>query len=603
MLATEAARADKFVGGFRVNLSKTSEKGSTTRQKRKVAQQPTVVSQRNLRSGLASSGANAPQQDKVFATNRSEAKRAGTVVTGMDWLATNHDSINCSCKKVVFNPPTGTSFKFKGVGTVVLPKVISAMKASKLLNQDTLSILESMVDIREVDVSLTSEPVVRDYPDVFPKELLGLPPHNEIDFAIEVKPDIVPISRAPHRITPTELKELKIQLQEFFDKAKIEAITSWPRPSTISEVRRFLGLADYYRCKACEDSFQNLKQKLVTTLVLIIPDGSKSFVIYSDASKKGLGCVQMQQEGVKLRQRRWLKLVKDYDCEILYHLGKANVVANAHSRKAFMCASRRAVKTDLLTEAHSFPFSMHIGLPKTLKGYIVIWVVVDRLTKSAYFIPGKSTYTASKWAQLYLTEIVRLHGMLVLIVSDKYACFTSMFWKRLKAIMGTIFQATIVMAPFEALYGKCCRSPICWDEVDKVFLKVAHMKGVLRFEKKENLSPHFVGPFEIPEQVGRVAYCLALPPSLSTFHDVFHVSMLRKYVVDPFHVVDYKPLEIDENLSYVEQLVEILVKEAKMLRNRGIGLIKVLWQDHQVEEATWEREDDMTACYPELFKH
>ncbi|TYK24207.1 putative retrotransposon protein [Cucumis melo var. makuwa] len=295
--------------------------------------------------------------------------------------------------------------------------------------------------------------------------------------------------------------------------------------------------------KACEDSFQNLKQKLVTTSVLIIPDGSKSFVIYSDASKKGLGCVQMQQEGVKLRQRRWLKLVKDYDCEILYHLGKANVVANAHSRKAFMCASRHAVKTDLLTEAHSFPFSMHTGLPKTLKGYTVIWVVVDRLTKSAYFIPGKSTYTASSWdSYLHLMEFAYKNS----------------------------FQATIVMAPFKALYGKCCRSPICWDEV---------------------------------EQVGRVAYCLALPPSLSTFHDVFHVSMLRKYVVDSFHVVDYKPLEIDENLSYVEQLVEILVKEAKMLRNRGIGLIKVLWQDHQVEEATWEREDDMIACYPELFKH
>ena len=143
------------------------------------------------------------------------------VILGMDLLATNHDSINCSCKKVVFNPPTGTSFKFKGVGTVVLPKVISAMKASNLLNQDTLSILASMVDIREVDVSLTSEPVVRDYPDVFPKELLGLPPHNEIDFAIEVKSDIVPISRAPHRITPAELKELKIQLQEFFDKGFI----------------------------------------------------------------------------------------------------------------------------------------------------------------------------------------------------------------------------------------------------------------------------------------------------------------------------------------------------------------------------------------------
>ena len=88
-----------------------------------------------------------------------------------------------------------------------------------------------------------------------------------------------------------------------------------------------------------------------------------------------------------------------------------------------------------------------IGLPKALKGYTVIWVVVDRLTKSAYFIPGKSTYTASKWAQLYLTKIVRLHGMLVLIVSEKYACFTSMFWKRLKAIMGTMLDFNTAFHP------------------------------------------------------------------------------------------------------------------------------------------------------------
>ncbi|KAL0539827.1 hypothetical protein IC582_024048 [Cucumis melo] len=212
------------------------------------------------------------------------------------------------------------------------------------------------------------------------------------------------------------------------------------------------------------------------------------------------------------------------------------------------------------------------------------------------------------------------------------------------------YQATIGMAPFEALYGKCCRSPVCWGEVgeqrlvglelvrstneaiqkirsrmhtaqsrqksyadvrrkdlefevgDKVFLKVAPMRGVLRFERKGKLSPRFVGPFEIRERIGPVAYRLTLPPSLSTVHDVFHVSMLRKYVPDPSHVVDYEPLEIDENLSYTEQPVEVLAREVKMLRNREIPLVKVLWRNHRVEEATWEREDDMRSRYPELFE-
>ncbi|KAL4033656.1 hypothetical protein IC575_006761 [Cucumis melo] len=150
------------------------------------------------------------------------------------------------------------------------------------------------------------------------------------------------------------------------------------------------------------------------------------------------------------------------------------------------------------------------GLPKTLRGYTVIWVVVDRLTKSAHFVPGKSTYTASKWGQLYMTEIVRLHGVPVSITSDRDARFTSKFWKGLQLALGTrldfstafhpqtdgqterlnqiledmlracvlefsgswdshlhlmefaynnSYQATIGMAPFEALYGKSCRSP------------------------------------------------------------------------------------------------------------------------------------------------
>ncbi|KAL0560581.1 hypothetical protein IC582_000990 [Cucumis melo] len=186
------------------------------------------------------------------------------------------------------------------------------------------------------------------------------------------------------------------------------------------------------------------------------------------------------------------------------------------------------------------------------------------------------------------------------------------------------YQATIGMAPFEALYGKCCKSPVCWGEVgeqrmlgpelvqitnasiqkirarmltaqsrqksyvderlkdlkfdvgDMVFLKVAPMKGVLRFEKKGKLSPRFVGPFEILERIGPVAYRLALPLSFSAVHDIFHISMLRRYVADPTHVVDFEPLQINEDLSYEEQPVEILAREVKMLRNQGISLVKVL---------------------------
>ncbi|KAL0552056.1 hypothetical protein IC582_011149 [Cucumis melo] len=135
-------------------------------------------------------------------------------------------------------------------------------------------------------------------------------------------------------------------------------------------------------------------------------------------------------------------------------------------------------------------------------------------------------------------------------------------------------------------YADVQRKDLEFDVGDMVFLKVAPIKGVLRFEKKGKLSPRFVGPFEILERIGPVAYRLALPPSFFAVHGVFHVSMLRKYVADPTHVVDFRPLRISEDLSFEEQPIEILAREVKELRNREISLVKVLWQNHGVEEAT-----------------
>ncbi|KAL0536473.1 hypothetical protein IC582_025422 [Cucumis melo] len=153
------------------------------------------------------------------------------VILGMDWLFANHASIECFCKEVVFNPPSAASFKFKRARTVVLPKVISAMKASKLLREGTLSILASVVDTREPEVSLSFESVVGEYPDVFSNELPGLLPPRKIDFVIELEPDTAPISRAPYRMAPVELKELKVQLQELLDKDFIRpSVLPWGTP-------------------------------------------------------------------------------------------------------------------------------------------------------------------------------------------------------------------------------------------------------------------------------------------------------------------------------------------------------------------------------------
>ena len=127
------------------------------------------------------------------------------------------------------------------------------------------------------------------------------------------------------------------------------------------------------------------------------------------------------------------------------------------------------------------------------------------------------------------------------------------------------------------------------------------MKGVMRFGKKGKLSPRFIGPFEIIERIGKVAYRLALPPDLASVYNVFHVSMLRKYLADPSHVLQHEPMQVHEDLSYEEQPVQILAREERRLRNRSILMVKILWKNHGHEEATWELEEEIRQKHPQLF--
>ena len=136
---------------------------------------------------------------------------------------------------------------------------------------------------------------------------------------------------------------------------------------------------------------------------------------------------------------------------------------------------------------------------------------------------------------------------------------------------------------------------------DHVFIKVSPLKGVMRFGKTNKLSPRFVGPFEILEKIGSAAYRVALPPALSKIHNVFHISNLRKYVPDSKHVIEYEPLQIQENLSYEEIPIKILDRKEQVLRTKTIPIVKVLWRNHSMEEATWEAEEEMRQKYPNLF--
>ncbi|KAL5564486.1 hypothetical protein UlMin_027650 [Ulmus minor] len=277
------------------------------------------------------------------------------------------------------------------------------------------------------------------------------------------------------------------------------------------------------------------------------------------------------------------------------------------------------------------------------------WKPPSNASESSHFLPVRTTYTLDQLADLYVREIVRLHGVPVSIISDRDGRFTASFWKSLHRSLGTklkfstafhpqtdgqtertnqiledispvhwhesgehkLMDLDFVSTTTDAIekiqkrmraaqsrqksYADKRRRPLEFNEGDHVFLKIAPMKGVMRFGRKGKLSPRFIGPFEILKRIGNVAYQLALPPSLSAVHNVFHVSMLKKYVSDPSHVLQEAPVEIDEKLSYEERPVQILDRKAKELRNKTISLVKVLWRNHTVEEATWEREDEMQS--------
>jgi hypothetical protein len=150
-------------------------------------------------------------------------------------------------------------------------------------------------------------------------------------------------------------------------------------------------------------------------------------------------------------------------------------------------------------------------------------------------------------------------------------------------------------------YADTRRRNLEFVEGNKMFLRVAPMKGVTRFGKKGKLNPRYIGPFEIVERVGPVAYRIVLPPELANIHNVFHVSVLRKYISDPSHIIKYEPLRLQEDMAYEEILVKLQDRMVQELCSKSIPLVKVLWRNHEIEEASWELEDDIRKKYPSLF--
>ncbi|GJT58011.1 putative reverse transcriptase domain-containing protein [Tanacetum coccineum] len=586
------------------------------------------------------------------------------------------------------------------------------------------------------------------------------------------------------------------------DLSKVESVKNWKTPESPTEIRSFLGLTGYYRRfieifskiakpltlltqknktyvwgNKQEEAFRILKEKLCNAPVLALPDGPNDFVVYCDASNQGFGCVLMQRGKViaYASRQRWIELLSDYECEIKYHPGKVNVVANALSRKERLKPRRvramsitihsglkakileaqgeaykdlkaptewlRGLETHferrddggiyffdriwipavggirklIMDEAHTSRYSVHPGadkmyydlrdlywwpgmkrdiaeyvskcltcskikaehqkpsgllqqpkipewkcekirmdlvtkLPKSSSGYDAIWVIVDRLTKSAHFLPIREDYKTEKLARIYINEIVARHGVPVSIISDRDGRFASHLWQAFQKVLGTklhmsmayhpetdgqsertiqtledmllacvmdfggswdthlplvefsynnSYHKSIKCASFEALYGRKCRSPVIWAEVGESQLigpkivqetteKIMQIKE--RSKTARTRQKSYVDkrrkPFEF--KVGdRVLLKVSPWKGVVRFESDVQVPL--------------EEIKVDDKLYFVEEPVEFVDRQVKKLKRSWIPIVKVRWDSRRGAEFTWEREDQFKAKYPHLF--
>ncbi|KAJ9557656.1 hypothetical protein OSB04_012270 [Centaurea solstitialis] len=416
------------------------------------------------------------------------------------------------------------------------------------------------------------------------------------------------------------------------DPAKIKSIQNWESPKSPMEVRSFLGLAGYYRrfikhfsaiatpltaltkknikfewTTTCEYAFNNLKEKLTSAPILTLPNGTDGFVVYYDASKLGLGCVLMQDG-----KRRWIKQLSDYDCEILYHLGKGNVVADALSRKGVLNHQDQDQEMNESVLQSTDPDRRSEDLLKTLRSY----------SKNHQRTTDPGVDLGTRYDGLCNEAAVITEGLRC-DLGDRDAKFISTFWQSFEWELGTqvgerqlagpeIVQVTSdkIQQVRERLktardrqksYDDKGRKDIEFQVGDQVMLKVSPWKGVIRFGRKGKLSPRYIGPYEIIEWVGAVAYKLDLPNELSEVHNTFHVTNLRKCLAEPGAAIHLQEISVDPKLNFVEEPVAIVDRKIRKIRNKEIDLVKVQWKFHKGQECTWETESEMREKYPHLF--
>ncbi|XP_070054506.1 uncharacterized protein [Nicotiana tomentosiformis] len=401
------------------------------------------------------------------------------VIIGMDWIYSCFTKLDCRTRTVRFEFPNELVVDWKGDDVVPKGRFISYLKAAKMINKGCIYHLVLVTDTDAEAPTLEFVPVVNEFSEVFPDELPGIPPNREIDFGIYVMPCTQPISIPPYRMAPAELKELKEQLKDLLEKGFIRPSVS-PWGALVLFIRNKDGSLRIEGIKVDPRKITAVKNRPRPTT----PTKICSFLGLAGYYRKFV-------EGFSTLASPLTKL--------MYKTAKFQ--CSDSCERSFQELKSRLTTTPILTLLE--------GLPRTPRKFDSIWVTV------------KSTDTAEKYAQLYIKEVVRLHGTPVSIISDQGAQFTANFWKKFQQGLGT--------------------------------------QGVIRFGKKGKLSPRYVGPYKIIQRVGQVTYRIEIRPEISLEHPVFHVSMLKKVVEDPSLIVLIETIKVNEELTYEEIPLPFLI--------------------------------------------
>ncbi|XP_035838797.1 uncharacterized protein LOC118486445 [Helianthus annuus] len=481
------------------------------------------------------------------------------IVVGMDWLSNNQADVVCYDKIIRIPLPNNETLLVHGEKNEIPLRIISCMKTRKCLRKGCIAFLAHIVDKIAKELKLVEIPVVKELPEVFPGDFSGIPPQRQVEFRIDLIPGAAPVEALKSENVKAEmLRGMEKQLEPKENGALYFMNRIW--------IPRFGGLRD-----------------------LILDEAHKSkYSIHPGADK-------MYHD---LMEFYWWPNIKG---DIATYVGKC-----------LTCAKVKAEyqKPSGLLQQPEIPNwkSEHISmdfvtkLPRTSRGHDMIWVIVDRLTKSAHFLPIREKYSTEKLVEIYLREIVARHGVPVSIISDRDGRFISRIWQSFQKAFGSQLNLSTTFHP--QTDGQSERTIQNLEDMLRacVLLKVSPWKGVARFGKQGKLIPRYIGPYEILEKIGNVAYKLKLPETLSNVHDTFHVSNLKKCLSDESLIIPPDEIHVDEKLNFIEEPVEVLDSKIHKTRRSRIKLIKVRWNSKRGPEFTWERKEEIKKKYPHFFK-